>query len=77
MFTWLRSLFAWKRVDICKFGVWTYWENTVTGERQASRSCTVLPAPINRVWLEAGTRWKQFGEESSIVETAMARVTLH
>ena len=48
IFLWLRYVFAWHPVR--ETGVWTYWENALTGQRAVSRSGSGYQ-PIDDRWL--------------------------
>jgi len=53
MFEWMKSLFAWHCVR--DQGIWSYWENRVTGQRKAYREAAPVMSPIDFDWLEGGT----------------------
>jgi hypothetical protein len=55
MIRWLKSLFAWRRVD--RGSGWAYEENRITGERRAFRFASGHQ-PLDSRWLRAGTRWQ-------------------
>lgn len=57
MIRWLKSIFAWRRVEIGGSRIWSYWENSVTGDRKACREHAPVMSPLNWNWLRGGRRW--------------------
>lgn len=52
MIRWLRSLFAWRFVR--STGAWAYYENDVTGKREAHRIGGDGHEPVDLLWLRGG-----------------------
>jgi hypothetical protein len=53
----LHTLFGWRRAEIGGSSVWSYWENSVTGERKAYRESAPVWSPPRWDWLEKGRGW--------------------
>ena len=53
MWRWLKSLFAWRKVEGIGGPIWTYSENTITGARKAIRHGGCYQ-PLNHDWLDGG-----------------------
>ena len=60
MLRWFKSLFAWRRVSDAgpvAGSLWSYWENSITGERKAYQEHGGYQ-PLDWDWLAAAPRWR-------------------